>query len=636
MDFLSLNAAYFAFIVFEYQKTESSWHYRQLFFIINAAWLIEYIVVNKYSRIDTPCLIDRFFFLFKSSVYTLTLTTLLIVSFHLQDYSRTFVLQLFFVHFLFLLAIHARYYRPVDVRHILPPIESRILHNFTWKQFFLDLVIVPGAFILVRWFKSGSLQLGPSIQQQLVLFTGLWMAFSFWTAKFSKKNAKNIYFKLGPELRVLAYMTVSIAFLIFILGVKEFSRFEMFGPVVLIFVLKCGYIVVKYQYYGLFSCSGDVEEIFDVQSRLSQEELLIPEPKSLRVSRSIDVQLRDKYLSNMPELYHFLHSSITLQNIETEASVVLNTKTLYNIEILKDLNIQLLINLHKVNDIGPINKYFLISHLKLAAGGYLVGCKTTMESYRSRFYQKYPRNLARPLYVLDFIVHRVWPKLRGLNVLHHFIFKKRSKIISRAELFGRLSFCGFYVKQSVYIEDVLYFIAQKTKHPSFDTNPSYGPVIKLKRIGLDGKFFDLYKFRTMHPYSEYIQDFVYEQNKLDKSGKIKDDFRLTEWGKIMRKYWLDEIPQIYNFLRGDIGLVGVRALSMHFFKLYPSDVQKLRTRLKPGILPPYYADMPESFEEIVESERRYLQEKLKRPISTDIKYFIKIMKNILIKRVRSG
>ena len=133
----------------------------------------------------------------------------------------------------------------------------------------------------------------------------------------------------------------------------------------------------------------------------------------------------------------------------------------------------------------------------------------------------------------------------------------------------------------------------------------------------------------MYPYSEFIQGDIYEKYHLDKSGKIKSDFRITSWGKIFRKYFIDEIPQLYNWLKGDINFVGVRALSEHYFSLYPTDLQHKRVTFKPGLIPPYYADLPQSFDEIVESERRYLIQKEKSPIITDIIYFSSAIKNIL-------
>ena len=78
------------------------------------------------------------------------------------------------------------------------------------------------------------------------------------------------------------------------------------------------------------------------------------------------------------------------------------------------------------------------------------------------------------------------------------------------------------------------------------------------------------------------------------------------------------MPQLINLLKGDLRLVGVRALSEHYLSLYPKDLQELRGHFKPGLVPPYYVDLPQTFDEIVESERRYLRKKQAHPIKTDI------------------
>lgn len=111
---------------------------------------------------------------------------------------------------------------------------------------------------------------------------------------------------------------------------------------------------------------------------------------------------------------------------------------------------------------------------------------------------------------------------------------------------------------------------------------------------------------------------------------------MTAWGHILRKIWLDELPMLYNWLRGDLGLIGVRPLSRHFQSLYPLHLQKLRQESKPGLLPPFYADMPETFEEICMSEERYLREYRRAPMRTQGKYFVLTVFNILIKGKRSG
>ena len=148
--------------------------------------------------------------------------------------------------------------------------------------------------------------------------------------------------------------------------------------------------------------------------------------------------------------------------------------------------------------------------------------------------------------------------------------------------------------------------------------------------------FKVYKFRTMHPYSEFLQAYIYERYSLQEGGKFNHDIRVTTLGRIMRKYWMDELPMLINLIKGDMKLVGVRPISQHYFSLYSKELQQKRTQHKPGLLPPFYADMPKTLEEIEESEMRYLTMCEQRgTLTTDFIYFWKIFYTIVFKRARS-
>ena len=100
--------------------------------------------------------------------------------------------------------------------------------------------------------------------------------------------------------------------------------------------------------------------------------------------------------------------------------------------------------------------------------------------------------------------------------------------------------------------------------------------------------------------------------------------------------WIDEIPQMINLIRGDIKLVGVRPLSEAMYKQYPEDLKEARIKMKPGLIPPYYYDLPKSIEEVYESEWRYLKRYKRHPMVTDFEYFIQAVWNIIMKRARSS
>jgi lipopolysaccharide/colanic/teichoic acid biosynthesis glycosyltransferase len=95
-------------------------------------------------------------------------------------------------------------------------------------------------------------------------------------------------------------------------------------------------------------------------------------------------------------------------------------------------------------------------------------------------------------------------------------------------------------------------------------------VFTQRRAGLNGEPFVLYKFRTMND----VRD---EHGEL-----LPDETRLVEFGKFLRRSSLDELPQLWNVLKGDMSLVGPRPLLLDYVPLY-DDTQKKRLDVKPGI-----------------------------------------------------
>jgi lipopolysaccharide/colanic/teichoic acid biosynthesis glycosyltransferase len=208
--------------------------------------------------------------------------------------------------------------------------------------------------------------------------------------------------------------------------------------------------------------------------------------------------------------------------------------------------------------------------------------------------------------------------------------------MSRAEALGRLYSCGFEVIGEDNSNGRMCVAARKIKEPAFDMEPTYGPLVKLRRHGKDGKIIGVYKMRTMYPYSEYLQEYVFHNHKLADGGKFKDDFRITGMGHFMRKFWLDELPMLLNWLKGDLKLVGVRPLSKQYFGFYTPDLQQRRLKFKPGLVPPFYVDLPKTLDEVMDSEQRYLDAYEQHPYKTDWRYFWAAMYNIFIRRARSG
>ena len=287
-----------------------------------------------------------------------------------------------------------------------------------------------------------------------------------------------------------------------------------------------------------------------------------------------------------------------------------------------------------LNAIRYLNRYLRQANAKLKQDGYLVCAFDTAQKRRAQIFSRYPTIIGYLVYFFDFLWHRVCPKVGLTRRFYYFCTRKVRKVFPRPEVLGRLYYCGFEVVSERYIHDRYCVIGQKKRSPHKEPH-TYGPLVRLRRIGKDGVKFNVFKFRTMYAYSEYLQTYIYENNDLDVGGKFNDDYRVTEWGRFLRKTWLDELPMFINILKGQMKLVGVRPLSQQYFDLYTKEIQELRIKTKPGLLPPFYVDMPETLDEIQESERRYLEAYLEHPFRTDWKYFWKIVANILFRGKRS-
>jgi len=95
-------------------------------------------------------------------------------------------------------------------------------------------------------------------------------------------------------------------------------------------------------------------------------------------------------------------------------------------------------------------------------------------------------------------------------------------------------------------------------------------IFKQKRPGLNEKIFTLYKFRTM------------TDEKDESGGLLPDDMRLTKFGKFLRSTSLDELPELFNILIGDMSIVGPRPLLVEYLPLY-NEHQKQRHEVRPGL-----------------------------------------------------
>ena len=143
-------------------------------------------------------------------------------------------------------------------------------------------------------------------------------------------------------------------------------------------------------------------------------------------------------------------------------------------------------------------------------------------------------------------------------------------------------------------------------------SPGASPIFSQVRVGRDGKEFVFYKFRSMKPNAEEELGKLLKYNEMQGPAfKIKNDPRITRVGRVLRKTGLDELPQLFNILKGDMSIVGPRPALPREVEQY-SEYYKQRLLVSPG-LTCYWQIQPQrntmSFDQWMELDLKYLRER---------------------------
>ena len=495
----------------------------------------------------------------------------------------------------------------------------------------IDVLFVFLAFMLAAFFKTGKEKaLFNYYWVPFLIFEAVWVGSSLIFGKYTPNKSRNRTDYLFSVLKSNLFILFSITFVIFF-ATLSYSR--------LIIVLTVTFATVfEAISTSFFIHNRELKKGMDDLDRFVQ----IPKEKreisfehfDEKAIRAEDLEQKRKLIDSEvgSKALHFIDRHIPLADPNL---MLVSTTTKFNIQNQPAEEYDIVVNLKRINDILRINKFFEAINSKLPVGGLYVNFVETYLLRKQRILKKYPPGINWIFYSMDYFVKRVMPKLWATKKIYFIVTNGRNRVMSKAETFGRLYSCGFEIVKDDMIDGYLYFVARKTSEPVFDSNPTYGPLIRLRRYGKDGKKIGVYKMRTMHPYSEYLQAYIYERNSLQDGGKFAEDFRITSLGAFMRKFWLDELPMFLNVFNGDMKIVGVRPLSTHYFNLYTEELKEKRLKYKPGLIPPFYVDMPVTLEEIMASEMKYLEAYEKHPFRTDMSYFFKALYNIFIKKARS-
>lgn len=502
-----------------------------------------------------------------------------------------------------------------------------------------DILILTISFLALVWTKPASLRL--YLPSHTPFFLGLavmWIIVSLVNGKMNRGKILN-FTTLFSRVLSSNFIAVSItALAMYSLRAYDYSRTIVLGTALLATFLELvmGSVFIAFK-KAVLQDNAEFEK-YTTEKKPSEHELVKEingfgkrYDEHAEVNPRIALSIERECGSDMA----LAILRMTCSNF-TDRMAVLSTTTIFNITSLVKDKYDYIINLHKMNDIKKLDSFLDAVNSKLEIQGYFFCCVETKDQRKKRLLHKYPPVLNYMYYSGDFIVKRILPKLKFTRGIYLFLTHGQNTVLSRAEALGRISRAGFKIKQESFIGNLLCIEARKFNDPVPLNERVYGPLIALSRIGKYGEIIKVYKLRTMHPYSEFIQSYVYKHHDLQDGGKFKNDFRITSWGAICRKIWLDELPMLANFFHGDMKLIGIRPLSKQYFELYRKDVQERRIKYKPGLIPPFYVDMPCDLEAIQASELKYLDAYDRNPFITDFKYFWKSGRNILFRKARSN
>ena len=160
-------------------------------------------------------------------------------------------------------------------------------------------------------------------------------------------------------------------------------------------------------------------------------------------------------------------------------------------------------------------------------------------------------------------------------------------------------------------------------------SPGAPPIYVQERVGKDGRKFKFYKFRSMVPNAESMLETLLEKNEMQGPVfKIKNDPRITRFGRFIRRTSIDELPQLLNVLKGDLSLVGPRPPLPREVAMY-NERQLQRLAVLPG-LTCYWQVKPKrnsaSFDEWVALDLKYIQN---RSFKTDVVILFKTVGAVL-------
>ena len=392
----------------------------------------------------------------------------------------------------------------------------RIFYKPTRAFFYADVImLLLSFFVVLDWLPFTTNNPFQKYSWPSLVYSFTWFFSSYLFQRY-KPLKKQPY--LDSSLKL--FYTTSVVFIVNMVLIhiffKRYSGFVLLTATSAVFAVNYIFLLLYYAYRLAV-------EYNEVSFKLVEERInaqVKPAPtlddKSLQQLRSIITKHSgDSALS-------FLDKSVDLTSGNTMVRIKINVE---NLQMIPHYQFSTIVQLERLNNIRGINALFSVINEKLSDNGIFVCCFESKSTRKRRILMNYPKYTKYFFYVLDYLYKRVMPKVIVTHSLYYFITNGKDRILSKTEVLGRLYCFGFNVILQKKVGRLTYIVAQRVNQPETVQKRIYGPLITLRRFGKNREPIKVYKMRTMHPYSEYLQGYMYAQNSLKIGGKFYKDTR---------------------------------------------------------------------------------------------------------------
>ena len=462
LDLIICTGSFFGVHYFKTNSFIPKNEYLILLNIFICLWIASSIYYKKYKCAFSLTFRAYYRSLFISSSLTLLFLVLIVALTYLTIVSRLFLISIIAIPSILelLFVCILRWWLPSNLKienngdEISDVIEKMTL-KLKWLVFGLGLLIT--AFIILIRYKTGVFVYYPWSEKILLIVIVSWLLSIGLTSKYRYTPSQNLYYQIAPFVKSGIIMFIMAGAFYFFFHQEHLSRQILFGTIII-------YAILENLVFSLLLLDKRRGHGFMSNKNISNNgDGDIFGQRSLSVDPQIDISLKLFDIRALFERVSFQESDPIIKfllhnyqgSLERNSATLLSTTSIENINILPDRSQTLLMNMHLLNDIRRLNQYMIACNDKIKPGGMLFGCFIPLARDRQRLRSKMPKLIFKIIYPIYFIFYRILPKLPKIRHLYFILTKGRGRVISKAEMFGRLSFCGYNVTAEIIIDNTL-------------------------------------------------------------------------------------------------------------------------------------------------------------------------------------